>query len=199
MFRQSTLLSFYFSALLLILPIGIVAAASDEATLPGTPLVASYKLGPGDILEITVWKEEGLEKQVIVPPDGVITFPHAGSFKAEGMTIDQVRNELAVRLGKIIVDPVVTVFLINYPSEKVYVIGKVNKPGEFPLTGPVDVMQALAMAQGMATFADQDSILILRRVNGKNTAIPFDYSDVESGDSLEQNIILKKGDVVVVP
>lgn len=177
----------------------IVLAASDEATLPGTPLVASYKLGPGDILEITVWKEEGLEKQVIVPPDGVITFPHAGSFKAEGMTIDEVRNELAARLGKIIVDPVVTVFLINYPSEKVYVIGKVNKPGEFPLTGPVDVMQALAMAQGMATFADQDSILILRRVNGKNTAIPFDYSDVESGDSLEQNIILQKGDVVVVP
>lgn len=166
---------------------------------PAMGSAATYRIGPGDVLEISVWKEEDMEKQIIVPPDGVVAFPHSGSFNINGKTIDEVKNELVTRLEKIIVDPVVTVYLQKYDSQKVYVVGKVNRPGEFPLTGPVDVMQALAMAGGMAQFADLDSIQILRRMDGKSTAIPFDYSEVMDGENLDQNIVLQKGDVVVVP
>ena len=158
----------------------------------------NYLVGPGDILDITVWKEEELVKQVVVPPDGMIAFPLAGSLKAGGKTVTEISDDLKKRLGKIIVDPVVTVFLQGYESNKVYVIGKVNRPGEFHVSGRVDVMQALAMAGGMASFASKDSVKILRREREKLIAIPFDYTEVADGDELEQNIVLKKGDVVVV-
>lgn len=160
--------------------------------------LATYPVGPGDVLEITVWKENELTRQVMVPPDGFISFPHAGTLKAEGKTIDQIKLELQNRLGEIIVDPIVNVFLMGAASNKIYVIGKVNRPGEYPITGATDVMQALSMAGGLATFADEDGINILRRTNGKQESIPFSYSDVVDGDNLEQNIPLKKGDVVVV-
>jgi len=175
---------------------------ADEKPAVTKPLseadVSNYPIGPGDVLDITVWKEPELLRQIVVPPDGVITFTHAGRIKVEGKSLDQIQKVLEERLGKIIVDPIVTVFLLSYASNKIYVIGKVNRPGEFPVTGQVDVMQALAMAGGMASFADKDSINILRRKNGVLTSIPFDYSEVADGENLEQNIILEKDDVVVV-
>lgn len=177
--------------------------ASEEVSVVADPpeltFEAEYTIGPGDILEINIWKEVDMSRQVIVPPDGVISFPHSGSFKVNGKTVDMINRELTRRLDYILVDPVVTVLLLSVGSNKIYVIGKVNRPGEFPISGPTDVMQALAMGGGMAPFADQDSIKILRRVDGKLTAISFDYSDVADGDDLDQNILLNKGDVVVVP
>ncbi len=183
----------------------IVAASStfaDEKPEGTAPLseaeLSNYSVGPGDVLDIIVWKEPELVRQIVVPPDGVITFTHAGRIKVEGKSLDQIQKILEERLGKIIVDPIVTVFLLSYTSNKIFVIGKVNRPGEFPVTGQVDVMQALAMAGGMASFADKDSINILRRKEGVLSSIPFDYSQVADGENLEQNIILEKGDIVVV-
>ena len=120
--------------------------------------VATYPIGPGDVLLIVVRKEEDLEREITVPPDGVISFPLAGNVKVRGLTIDQIEDELEKRLSKVLIDPIVNVAVQSFASYKIYVIGKVTIPGEFLISGPTDVMQALALAGGMAQFADLDDI-----------------------------------------
>ncbi len=161
--------------------------------------IDQYQIQPGDILTITVWKEEQMALDVIVRPDGQITFPLAGEVTAAGNSIEALRSEITNRLTKYIPDPVVTVSIRQLTGNKIYVIGKVNRPGEFVMVRNVDVMQALSMAAGTSTYAALNKIKILRRENGELSAIPFKYGDVEKGKDLEQNIVLKAGDVVVVP
>lgn len=169
------------------------------ASLAAAPPAEAYLIEPGDVLEISVWREEDLTKPVIVRPDGGLSFPLVGNVQASGKSIEQLQNEVAEKLKKYIPDPSVTVAVQQLSGNKVYVIGKVNRPGEFPVTRNVDVVQALSMAGGMTPYAASNKIRILRRNGGKQTAIPFAYGDIEKGESLEQNIILKAGDVVVVP
>lgn len=159
----------------------------------------AYLIQPGDALRISVWKEEDLQQDVLVRPDGGISFPLAGDMLAAGKSTTTVQQELIERIEQYIPDPVVTVQTLQLEGNKVYVLGKVNRPGEFPMTRNLDVTQALAVAGGLAVFADADSISILRREDGVQKAIEFDYSDVQYGRSLEQNIMLKAGDIVVVP
>jgi polysaccharide biosynthesis/export protein len=160
----------------------------------------SYRLKPGDIVAVSVWQEPGLEQLVLVRPDGGISFPLAGDLVAAGMTVGDLANELRNKLKKFISDPVVTVTLQEIPGNRVYILGRVNKPGDFPLvTMDITVMQALAMAGGLTPFAEEKKIKVLRKVNGKEQSIPFDYKKVRQGESLEQNIVLQAGDVIVVP
>ena len=165
----------------------------------GKTVLGSYLIQPGDQLLISVWKEEDLIREVIVRPDGRISFPLAGEVMAAGDSVENLRLLISDRLEKYIPDPVVTVSVRQLSGNVVYVIGKVNRPGEFPIVRDVDVMQALSMGGGTSTYAALNKIKILRRENGKLTAIPFKYGDVEKGEDLEQNIVLKAGDVVVVP
>ena len=158
-----------------------------------------YLLQPGDILEISVWKEPDLQREVLVHPDGRISFPLVGSIMAKGRTVQTVNSSIASRLEKYIPDPVVTVNLKQMSGNRIYVVGKVLKPGEFLTNRNVDVMQAIGMAGGLNPFAEGDEILILRRVGGAQKSIPFDYDKVVEGKDLTQNIVLKPGDVVVVP
>ena len=158
-----------------------------------------YRIQASDILLVSVWKEEDLQIEVIVRPDGKFSIPLAGDIVAASKTIEEVRADVAARIEKYIPDPVVTVTLRQSLGNRIFVLGKVNRPGEFPLTQDLDVMQALALGGGLATFADADDISILRRENGTQTATPFNYSEVEYGKNLGQNILLKPGDVVVVP
>lgn len=158
-----------------------------------------YSLNPGDILEISVWKEEGLERQVLVLPDGMISFPLAGHIRAAGRSASEVQKALTERIKQYIPEPAITVSVQSVAGNKVYVIGQVNRPGEFPTTHRIDVMQALSLAGGLTAFADQDDIKVLRRENNKQIALPFDYSEVKRGNMLELNIVLKSGDIVVVP
>jgi len=174
------------------------------AALAGPALAAeadapAYLVQPGDVLSISVWREEGLDREVLVRPDGGLSFPLVGNVQASGKSIEQLQAEVAGKLKRFIPDPSVTVAVLKLDGNKVYVIGKVNRPGEFPVTRNVDVVQALAMAGGMTPYAAVNKIHILRRSSGKQTAIPFAYGDVEKGQDLEQNIVLKAGDVVVVP
>ncbi|HLF97402.1 MAG TPA: polysaccharide biosynthesis/export family protein [Methylococcaceae bacterium] len=159
---------------------------------------ADYRVGAGDLLEVSVWREESLNKQVLVRPDGGITFPLIGDLTAGGRTVAEVKADVATRLAEFISDPEVNVAVINV-NHKIYVLGRVNKPGEFVTPNRVDVMQALAMAGGLTPFADDDNIKIIRRGEGDEVSFPFDYDEVASGDSLEQNILLQRGDVIVVP
>ncbi|MCP3670184.1 MAG: polysaccharide export protein [Gammaproteobacteria bacterium] len=160
---------------------------------------AGYFLQPGDILEISVWKEPDLQREVLVRPDGGISFPLVGNIRAKNNSIQGVNKELTSRLAKYIPDPVVTVSLKQMLGNRVYVVGKVLKPGEFLINRNIDVMQALSMAGGLNPFAAGDEIKILRRVKGAQKSISFRYDKVVDGTDLAQNIILKPGDVVVVP
>tara|TARA_R110002073_G_scaffold192087_1_gene350842 strand:- start:661 stop:1233 length:573 start_codon:yes stop_codon:yes gene_type:complete len=158
-----------------------------------------YGVQPGDILAVSVWKEDGLQADVLVRPDGKFSFPLTGDIIATGRSIDAIRDSVIEQIAEYIPDPVVTVQLRQILGNKVYVIGKVLRPGEIVMTHDVDVMQALSIAGGTTTFADLDDIKILRRSDGALIAISFAYSDVERGRSLEQNILLTPGDIVVVP
>lgn len=179
--------------------IALALIFSTQPILAETPAGEAYQVEPGDVLEISVWREEGLEKQVVVRPDGGLSFPLVGNVQASGKSIEELQTEVSDKLKRFIPDPSVNVAVLKLDGNKVYVIGKVNRPGEFPATRRVDVMQALSMAGGMTPYAAANKIRILRREGGKQTAIPFAYGDIEKGESLEQNILLKAGDVVVVP
>jgi polysaccharide biosynthesis/export protein len=158
-----------------------------------------YDLQPGDVLEILVWREADLTKEVLIRPDGGISFPLAGDLQASGRTIQELRDELATRLGRVIPDVDVTVLLKEVKGNKIYVIGQVAKPGEFIVNPQVDVMQALTMAGGTTAFASLGDIFVLRRNQGRQERIGFDFNAVARGRDLQQNIMLQSGDVLVVP
>lgn len=158
-----------------------------------------YRIQASDLLLVSVWKEEDLQAEVIVRPDGKFSFPLTGEILAAERTIEEVRAEVASKIEQYIPDPVVTVTLRQSLGNRIFVLGKVNRPGDFPLTQDLDVMQALALGGGLATFADSKDISILRREGGSQSAIPFNYQEVEYGSNLDQNVLLRPGDVVVVP
>lgn len=158
-----------------------------------------YQVQPGDILQVTVWKEEDLQREVLVRPDGGISFPLAGDVQAAGRTVDQVQEELAAKIESYIPEPVVTVAVKQVVGNRVYVVGRVNKPGEIIMGHELTVMQALSLAGGVTPFAALNRVHVLRRDNGVERSIPFRYGDVEKGRGLSQNIVLQNGDVVVVP
>lgn len=160
---------------------------------------SGYQLGPEDILEISVWKEEALKKEVLIRPDGGMSFPLIGGVQAAGKTVGQLKKEIEQRLEKFIPDPVVSIALLKVMGNRIFVIGKVNKPLEFPAGSYVNVLQALTVAGGLTPFAAENGIKVIRKEGGKNIVFPFRYSDVKNGEALEQNIQLKGGDVVVVP
>jgi polysaccharide export outer membrane protein len=158
-----------------------------------------YRVQPGDVLRISVWREPELQQNVLIRPDGGLSFPLVGQVDARGQTVAELEDTVRERLGRFISDPVVTVALQEVRGNKVYVIGQVNRPGEFIVNPSVNVMQALSMAGGATTFASLNNIIILRRTGANQEALPFRYSDVARGRDLELNIELRAGDIVVVP
>lgn len=176
------------------------AVAAPPATVTGPPADATYTVKPGDTLLVSVWKEPDLQGPVLVRPDGMFSFPLAGQLDARNKSVGELQQELTTKLKKYISDPVVTVSIQEIKGNKVYVIGQVQKPGDFVVNPRVDVMQALSMAGGATPFAALGDIMILRRTDtGQQTALPFKYTDVIRGRNLQQNIMLQAGDVVVVP
>jgi len=160
---------------------------------------ANYTVKPGDLLSISVWKEPDLQKDTLVRPDGSFSFPLVGEVDAKGKTVADLTKTMGLRLAKYISDAVVTVSIQEIKGNKVYVIGQVNKPGEFIMNPSVDVMQALSMAGGTTPFASLGDIVVLRRTPAGKQAVPFRYNDVVKGRRMDQNIDLQAGDVVVVP
>jgi len=185
---------------LLTLVLASAAVAAPPAPPSGPPADVSYTVKPGDTLMVSVWKEPDLQGPVLVRPDGMFSFPLAGQMDARNKTVAELQQELTTKLKKYISDPVVTVSIQEIKGNKVYVIGQVQKPGDFVVNPRVDVMQALSMAGGTTPFAALGDIMILRRTdNGQQQALPFKYTDVIRGRNLGQNIMLQAGDVVVVP
>jgi polysaccharide biosynthesis/export protein len=158
-----------------------------------------YKVNPGDVLEISVWNEEALQKEVRVLPDGSISFPLAGNLSASGKTILQIQKAVQEKLAPLIADPVVSVSVKASEGNTINVIGQVKAPGQFVMYQPMDVMQALSLAGGLTAFAKANDIIVIRRTGEDSEALKFRYGDLEDGDNLDENHLLKSGDVIVVP
>lgn len=184
------------SATLLLGLIAILACAAPKAQ---DSLPMPYIINAGDVISVIVWKEEDLQRQVLVRPDGAFSFPLAGEIQATGKSVADVQQELTERLTRYIPDPVVTVATEQILGNRIYVIGQVTRPGEFVATSRIDVVQALSLAGGFTPFAQKNDILILRRRNGILEDLPFRYNEIEKGKNLAQNIILQPGDAIVVP
>jgi len=158
-----------------------------------------YIIGPMDVLEIQVWKEPDFSRQVLVRPDGKITLPLIGDIPASGMNTMGLKALLTEKLEDFVSKPEVTVIVLESHSKNFYIIGKINQPGTYPLNPDMTVLQAISVAGGLAEWADKDSIRIIRRSDGKEEILPFDYDKVITGKKLEQNILLKPNDTIVVP
>jgi polysaccharide export outer membrane protein len=180
--------------LCLFMACGINAWADDPAAA-----MEGYKLQPGDVLTVDVWKETDLKDEVIIRPDGGMSFALAGELQAAGHTVAELTALLETRIRKFVPDAVVTVAVKAATGNRIYVVGKVNHPGDFPLVRPTDVMQALSLAGGTTPFADTNGIRVLRREGTHESSTAFRYRDVEHGRKLDQNIVLHSGDTVVVP
>jgi polysaccharide export outer membrane protein len=180
---------------------GGVACSSNVigATATAPAVDAGYRLGAEDVMSISVWKDEQLTKEVVVRPDGMVSFPLVGDVQAEDRTVEEIRVELVKKLHKYIPNPNVSVAVLKVLSYKVYIVGKVNKPGEYLIGHYTDVLQALSLAGGLTPFAAENDIKVIRRVKGQQQVFPFRYGDVRKGQDLEKNILLQRGDVVMVP
>jgi polysaccharide export outer membrane protein len=158
-----------------------------------------YLIEPPDVVEISVWGEPELKRELVVRPDGKVSFPLAGDIEVAGKTTSQVKDLVEKKIKALIPQASAAVIVTKLDSLQFYVIGKVNKPGVFNVSTNLNVLQALSLAGGMTTFAKEGDIIIVR-ANGKDTIqVPFNYEQVKSGKKLEQNILLQRGDVVVVP
>ena len=158
-----------------------------------------YRIGPEDVLHISVWQEEDLDRKVLVRPDGGISFPLAGDLQVSGRTPLEVQDEIRSRLQRYVPDAEVTVAVDTISGYTVFVLGEVNEPGQFTLGRYVDIVQALTLAGGLTPYANERGIRVLRRQDGQEVTYAFDYRDIQRGRDLDQNIVLQSGDVVVVP
>lgn len=182
---------------LALFPSGMVFGQEETASSPTDG--EFYLIGPGDVLDIQVWREPDLSRAYTVRPDGKITMPLLDDVQAAGLTPMQLKDVLEKGLARFIEGPNVSVGVAEINSKFIYVLGKVNTPGQFPLQRGMTVLQALSLAGGFAEWADEKNIVILRERQGKKVRIPFNYKDVSRGKDLEGNIVLLPGDTIVVP
>jgi polysaccharide export outer membrane protein len=187
---------------------GCAHTAPDPETAPSEPgttitqplsgATPDYVIGAGDVLEVSVWKDPALSRQLVVLPDGSFSFPLVGRFAAAGKTVEQITAAMEEKLIRYIPEPDLSVIVQQVNSQVIYVIGKVNRPGHIPLNRNIDVLQALAMAGGLNIFADDKSIRIFRKTEDQTMVIPFNYQAVTEENRLEENFLLQRGDVIVV-
>jgi polysaccharide biosynthesis/export protein len=160
---------------------------------------ASYVIGPEDVLNIDVWKEKEISSTVPVRPDGKISLPLLNDVQAAGLTPMQLQSEIRDGLKKFISDPQVTVIVTQVNSQKIFVLGEVARPGNFPMLPHMTVLQAISTAGGFTQFAKEKGVYVLRTEGGHQVTLPFNYKEVVRGKSPGQNIELKPGDTIVVP
>lgn len=182
-------------------------AQAVESLFDRDSLTPDYRVAPGDVLQVFVWKEPELSREVRVRPDGYLTVPLIGDLFVVGKTPRGLAAELAQQLAQFVTGPVVTVTLKESIALRFFVVGEVGKPGEFPLLGRTTVMQAFALAGGFREYAKTDEVKVLRqelqvtggRARTQETVVAVNYKALAQGQNLQQNLVLKAGDVIVVP
>jgi polysaccharide export outer membrane protein len=188
-----TLLSFIFITVLL-----VNGAETDPGKGPEQK-ESYYKIGVNDVLGIFVKDEAALTQDMVVMPDGRIIFPMIGEIMAQGHSAIDLKDIITEKLREFIKNPVVTVMVRQSNSRRIYTIGNVSRPGPYPLEADMTVLQALSVAGGFTEWADRKYVMVIRRANGKETMLRFNYQDFIAGKNLENNYILAPGDTIVVP
>ena len=158
-----------------------------------------YQLRQGDTVLISVWREDALQKQVIVLPDGSITFPLIGRVEVAGLGTPEVERRITAKLKEFLPEPVVTVVIVGIDGNRAYVTGKVLHPGPLTINGPVTVLQAISIVGGFDKFADEGGIKVIRAKSDGQEVFSVHYKDIISGKNMSTNILLKAGDTIVVP
>jgi polysaccharide export outer membrane protein len=186
-----------------VLAFSLGSRASENASSPvkspaAESVHAAYIVQPGDLLQVSVWKESEIAREVLIRPDGGLSFPSAGDDQASRLTVPELEQELTKRIRKYIPEAVVTVAIRDPRGDQFFVAGRVNRPGQFTSLRPIDVMQALSFAGSATPFASLNDIRVLRRANGTETSIPHRYGRTEKGKSLKDDKLLQRGIVVVV-
>ena len=156
-----------------------------------------YRLGPDDVLQITVFREDELYREIRVSSDGNISFPLLGEVKAEGLTPYEFERLLEEKLKKYLKKPQVTVFIKEYST--ISVTGQVNQPGSFPLKGKLSVLEAIGLAKGFTKIAGQNSVKIMRMKNGEKKTITVKVGDISKKGDKSKDVELERGDIVFVP
>ncbi|MEM7099858.1 MAG: polysaccharide biosynthesis/export family protein [Pseudomonadota bacterium] len=191
--------SIHHNVLFMVLFGALLAFFATSAKADDTDVTPDYRLAAEDVLDISVWREPDLEKQVIVRPDGGISMPLVGDIKAAGLTIAELEASLETELSTYIPDAEVTVSVVQLRGLRIYVTGQVRRPGQFEVGRYIDVLQAITLAGGFTPFANTSNVQIIRREGASETVFEFNYRQVEKGRNLDQNIRLQTDDVVLVP
>ena len=157
-----------------------------------------YRIGPEDVLDISVWKNPELSRTVPVRPDGKVSLPLVNDIHAAGLTPSGLRDELTRRLAEYVPSPEVAVIVREVHSAKVSVVGAVRTPGRYEVRSPATVLELIALAQGFTDFASRDRIVVLRMNGEEQTRIPFNYRKIADG-SEQENFFVQPGDIIVVP
>ncbi len=158
-----------------------------------------YQLRQGDRVMISVWREETLQREVVVLPDGSITFPLIGRVDVAGMTTPEVEQSITSKLKKYFPEPIVAVVVVGIEGNRAYVTGKVLHPGSLIINGPITVLQAISLVGGLDRFADESGIKVIRSKPEGQEILPVNYKDIISGKNISTNVQLKAGDTLVVP
>ena len=158
-----------------------------------------YRLRQGDTVMLSVWREDTLQRQVIVLPDGSITFPLIGRVEVAGLSTPEVEKRIALKLKEYFPEPVVTVVIIAIDGHRAYVTGKVLRPGPLTISGPITVLQAISLVGGFDRFADESGVKVIRTRPDGQEILSVNYKDIISGKNMSTNILLKAGDTLVVP
>jgi polysaccharide export outer membrane protein len=158
-----------------------------------------YLIGVGDVLEVQVWQEPDLSRTVTVRLDGKISLPLAGDVQAAGITTSELDQFLEKKFSALVAEPAVSVMLTENRSRRYFVVGQVGQPGEFPIEFPLTILQAISRSGGFQEWAKREEIKIVRRGNGKEELLNFDYEAFVKGKNLQQNILIMPGDTIIVP
>lgn len=183
--------------LFLVFSLSLVCVRLELAVAAGNPDI--YQLRQGDVVMVSVWREEALQKQVVVLPDGSITFPLVGRVEVGGLSTPEVERRITEKLKKYLPEPVVTVVITAIDGNRAYVLGKVRNPGPLIISGPITVLQAISIVGGLDKFADEGGIKVIRAKPEGQKIFSVNYSDIISGKNMSSNIQLKAGDTIVVP
>jgi polysaccharide export outer membrane protein len=175
------------------------AADRPEGVNPPVKVGKDYVIGPDDVLDVSVWKEQELTRSLQVRPDGKISMPLLGDVQAAGLTPGQLGQSVSEKLRKYLTAPQVTVILTQVNSQRVYVTGEVTRPGAYPVLPGMTILQAITSAGGLTQFANSKKIFLMRDENHIQTKYAFSYKEVLDGRKAEENLPVKAGDTIVVP